>query len=356
MAVNTLTEIYARDSLEQAMINESVRKSAVWNSGMVTIDPALAKMVGDGEGRKINRVGYNDQADPLATGNAAQATTHNPGYPDDSATTLISNASSTYMYDAVKTVVAYSLGQKEIIKACSFLPDPVSALNNRMTNYWARYFDMYAVSILKGIYADNKANDSSDMIAGDGSGPITADLILDGFATLGDAANLGGSILIVNSAVAFVLRKAQLIDAIPSAENSAVMFEYFQGNRMIVSNQGPTDTTCVSILAEPGTMEIGQSANDIVSSETYRDPTVGVGGGEEQLITREQFAMHCMGFTWEDDTVSGSVSSGAIPGLSNGTKLWPCPADMALAANWDRVLDRKSVKISFLHTSETPAT
>ena len=355
MAVNTLTEIYAQDPLDQALVDESIRKAAVWNSGLVTIDPSLANFVGMGEGRKISRVGYTDQADPLLTGNATQSSTHNPGYPDDSSTNLISNASSTYTYDAVKTYVAYSLGQKEIIKTCSFLPDPIAALNGRMSNYWARYFDIYATNILKGVYADNKANDSSDMIAGTGVAAVDADSILDGFATLGDAAALGGSVMICNSAVAFVLRKAQLIDSIPSAENSAVMFEYFQGNRMIVSNNGPTDTTCVTILAEPGILEFGQSTNNIIPSELWRDPTESVGGGEEQLLTRQQFSMHPMGFTWEDDTVSGSVASGTIPGLGTTTKLWPCPTDMALAANWDRVIARKKIKIAFLHTSEVPA-
>lgn len=355
MASNNLTNIYAEDLLNQALIDESIRKSAVWNSGMVSIDPELSDMVGQGKGRRITNVGYVDIADPLLTGNAAQSTTHNPGYTDDSDTLLIPNSNATYEYDTVKTVPAYSMGEKEIIKVCNFLPDPISALNGRLTDYWARYFDMYATQIIQGVYADNLANDAGDMIAGDGLGAITPELIIDSFATMGDAANMGTGIMICNSAVANVLRKSQLIDYIPSAINSAVLFEYFQGVRMIVSNNGPVDTTCVTILAEADTMVFGSSAMGIMPSETYRDPRVGVGGGEEQLITRQQFAMSCKGYTWTDDTVTGSVASGSIPGLSSTTKLWPCPADMAVAANWDRVLDRKKVKISFIHTSEVPA-
>lgn len=357
MGVDTLDTIYAQDTMDRALLDESIRKSAVWNSGLVAIDPKLTELVAVGEGRKISRIGYVDTADPLLTGNAAQATTHNPGYPDDSNTLLIPNSNAQYSYDAVKTYAAHSLGQKEIVKTCSYLPDPVSALNGRESFYWARYFDMYATSILVGLLLDNIANDSGDMLYGDGTAPVDENVILDGFATLGDAAELGTGVMIVHSKVAFVLRKAQLIDSIPSAQNPAVNFEYFQGVRMLVSDQVPvmnngSNNTCVSILATGPILEFGQSDANIIPSETWRDPRVAVGGGEEQLITRQHFSMHATGFSWLDDTVTGSVASGTIAGLDSGTKLWPCPADLQLAANWDRVIARKKIKLAYVWTSE----
>ncbi len=359
MATNTLQTIYARDQLDEAMLATAIRNSNVWNSGLVSVDPSLSKFVGDAEGRKITRVGYNDIPDPLLTGNATQSTTHNPGYTDDQTTDLIPNASSTYTYDTVKAVTAYGLGQKEIVKTCSFLPDPIAALNSRMTNYWSRYFDIWTIQMMKGIFLDNTDNDSGDMVAGDGTAAISDDLIIDAFGTLGDAAELGGNIIILHSLSMNVLRKAQLIDAIPSATNPAVAFEFFQGNRCIVSDNVPvysngSNSTAVSILAKPGSCSFGQSSTGIVPSETYRNPLSAVGGGEETLITRQQFAFETPGFSWADHTVSGSVASGNIGG-SGGTKLWPCPTDVALAANWNRVLGRKAVQISFLHTLEQPA-
>lgn len=359
MASNTLANVYARDQLDQALLAEAIRNSNVWNSGLVTIDPKLAEFVGAAEGRKLHRVGYKDQPDPLLTGNAAQATTHNPGYTDDGSTDLIPNASSTYEYDSVKSIVAYGLGQKEIMKTLNFLDDPISALNSRMTNYWSRYFDIYVINMLKGLFLDNVGNDSGDMVAGDGTAAISDDLIIDAFGTLGDAAELGGNIIILHSLSMNVLRKAQLIDSIPSAANPNVNFEYFQGNRCIVSDYVPvytnaTNDVAISILAKPGSVSFGQSDNEIIPSEIWRNPMASVGGGEEVLITRQQFAFECPGFSWEDDTVTGSAAGAAIGG-SGGTKLWPCPADAALAANWDRVLDRKAIPISFLHTSEQPS-
>jgi len=353
MPVNTLTEIYAQDMLDKAVIDESIRKAAVWNSGLVYIDPKLVQLVAAGEGRKINRIGWNDIADPLLTGNAAQATTHNPGYPDDSNTDLIPNANDYYMYDAVRCMVNWSMGQKEILKAVGYLEDPVGALNGRVSGFWARYFDMYTTSMLKGIFLENLAG-AGDMIIGDGTAASDENIIIDGFGTLGDAAEYGSGIMICHSNVAKVLRKAQLIDTVPSSTNPYIFFEYFQGLRMIVSDQVPSNGgKAITILAKPGVISFGNSTANIIPSEVWRNPLSGVGSGEEHLITRQNFAAHVDGYTWNDTTVTGSVASGSIPGLNSGDALWPCPADMALAVNWTRKLSRKKVPIAFVWTSET---
>jgi len=353
MAVDNITSIYAQDKTDHAVIDESIRKSAVWNSGLVYIDGKLNELVAAGEGRKISRVGWTDISDPLLTGNAAQSSTHNPGYPDDSNTDLIPNANTTYMYDAVRCMVNWSMAQKEIVKAVSFVEDPVGALNGRVSAFWSRYFDMYTTSMLKGVFEENNAG-AGDMVIGDGTAAADENIILDGFGTLGDAAEYGSGIMICHSNVAQTLRKAQLIDTIPSAQNPALFFEYFQGLRMLVSDQVPAkDGKAITILAKPGVISFGNSDNNIIPSEVWRNPLSGVGSGEEHLITRQNFSAHVDGYTWNDTTVSGSVASGSIPGLNSGDKLWPCPADMATAANWTRKLDRKKIQLAFVWTSET---
>lgn len=354
MAVNNITNIYAQDKVDRAVIDESIRKSSVWGSGLVYIDGKLNELVAAGEGRKISRVGWNDISDPLLTGNAVQATTHNPGYPDDSNTDLIPNDNSTYMYDAVRCMVNWSMAQKEIIKAVSYVEDPIGALNGRVSAFWSRYFDMYTTSMLVGIFNDNVANDSSDMIYGDGLSPADENMIINGWATMGDAAEMGSGIMICHSKVATALRLLQLIDTIPSADNPYINFEYFQGMRLIITDNVPTSGgKCITILSKPGVISFGNSDNNIIPSEVWRNPLSGVGSGEEHLITRQNFAAHVDGFDWTDTTVSGSVASGSIPGLNSGTALWPCPADMALAVNWDRKMVRKKIPIAFVWTSET---
>ena len=55
--------------------------------------------------------------------------------------------------------------------------DPMKRINERVAAYWARQFDDIAISSVRGVFADNIANDSSDMvnsIATDGAGAITS--------------------------------------------------------------------------------------------------------------------------------------------------------------------------------------
>lgn len=353
MASSNLTNIYAVDSFNEAMINETTYKSALLNSGILEEDGEVAQFIAQGHGRKVTNIGYNDIPDPVSGGNVAQGGTHNPGYTDDSGTDLVPNSASTYQYDMVKCIPAYALGQKEIVKTCSFLADPITALNGKMAGYWARFFDMYGVAQLNGIFADNVANDAGDMVAGDGTTAVDADLMIDTMQTMGDAAEYGMGTWIMNSKVVSALRKAQLIDSIPSAENAAVNFDYFQGVRVITSDQGQSSGgTAVSTFCMPGAMTLARSTQNIIPSETYRLPLQGVGAGEEMLITRQQFAMGTKGFSWLDAIVSGSVASGAIGGVG-GTELWPSIADQAQVTNWNRVVDRKNVKLAFMHTSET---
>lgn len=352
-----LSDIYAQDLLNEAMTKVVPYKSAVLNTGLLKNDPALETLLVASQGRKIENVGYVDFADPLETGNAAQTTTSNPAYSDDSDTVIGTNNISTYTQWMVKCMVNFAFGEKQVVRTVNYLPDPVDAMNGMVAGYWARYFDKYGIAQLKGVYANNVANNSSDMIAGDGSEVIDNDLILDAFGTMGDAAMVDG-VMILHSKQKLALQKLQLIEARPAAENPAVAFEYYFGTniRVIVSDNVPvvaagegTTGTATAIIAMPGVLGFNESTQGIIPSDYDYNPAIGQGAGEAKVITRKQFAMAPMGHSWTDTTVTGSVATAAIGGIG-GTKLFPCIADQALAANWTRVLDRKSIPLAFLTT------
>ena len=78
--------------------------------------------------------------------------------------------------------------------------DPMGAIASLVAEYWARRYQAVLVSSLKGIFADNVANDSSDMVSDiaieDGDNATAANLMsgdafIDGQATFGDA--IGGN-------------------------------------------------------------------------------------------------------------------------------------------------------------------
>ena len=68
-------------------------------------------------------------------------------------------------------------------------------------------------------------------------------------------------------------------------------------------------------------------------TEIENKPSSGNGGGQQILHSRLNLAVHPAGFSW----VEGSVADES-----------PTIAELALAANWNRILDRQAIPIAFL--------
>ena len=70
-------------------------------------------------------------------------------------------------------------------------------------------------------------------------------------------------------------------------------------------------------------------ANSSYSVATER---AGNGAGVETLVERKQWIIHPEGYKWTETTVAG---------------LSPTVAEVALAANWERVFNRENIKLAF---------
>ena len=73
-----------------------------------------------------------------------------------------------------------------------------------------------------------------------------------------------------------------------------------------------------------------------VPSELYRDPSKGNGGGQETLYSRRADIIHPLGFEFGSASVAGQSAT---------------LAELATAANWSRVWERKNVPLCFLQTN-----
>ena len=73
-----------------------------------------------------------------------------------------------------------------------------------------------------------------------------------------------------------------------------------------------------------------------VPSELDRDPEKGNGGGQETLYSRRADIIHPLGFEFTSSSVAGQSAN---------------LAELALAANWSRVWERKNVPLCFLQTN-----
>lgn len=227
--------------------------------------------------------------------------------------------------------------------------DPMMRVGDLVADFWARDMQRFMGSILKGVMADNAANNGGDMqinVAGATNADVTAntkfnaDVFIEAQATFGDAST-GLSGIAMHSRVYHNLKK---VDAISFEKESMgdLEIETYRGLRIIVNDQlpftaatgaGAIDAAAqyTSYLFANGAFGYGEGAAP-VPSETDRDSAAGI----DYLITRRHYLLHPRGVKFNAASVAGS---------------FPTRAELESAANWTRVYDRKHVRIASIVTN-----
>lgn len=208
--------------------------------------------------------------------------------------------------------------------------DPMGAVAELVSQYWARRYQAVLLASLAGVFADNATSNAGDMTAGDGTGPFDADLFIDGQATFGDA--IGGL-----SGIAFhpkVYHNLKKIDNISFEKESMgeLEVETYRGLRVLVDRNMPVDTdTYTTYLFGSGAVGMGNGAAP-VPSETDRDSLAG----NDLLVTRSHFIMHPRGIAWNEGSIAGAS---------------PTNAELESETHWSRVYDRENVRIASIVTN-----
>ena len=226
--------------------------------------------------------------------------------------------------------------------------DPARRVADRVAPYWERQFQRTLVNTLTGVFADNDANDSGDMIndigTDAGGAPaatelVSAEAILDTKQTMGDAGE-ALSTIIMHSVVRTRLDKLNLIDFIPDSQG-VIKYPTYLGYRVIVDDSvravtGANRTKYWTYLCGPNLLGWAEvPAKNAVATD--RDEQKGNGAGIETLYTRRQFVMHPYGIKFTDSSVAGE---------------FPTHAELAAAGNWDRVYaERKQIPLAALVTN-----
>tara|TARA_R110000851_G_scaffold33896_4_gene90403 strand:+ start:8708 stop:9724 length:1017 start_codon:yes stop_codon:yes gene_type:complete len=223
--------------------------------------------------------------------------------------------------------------------------DPLEFVANRLTSYWQRVAQRRAIASTIGIYNENVANSSGDMVV-DAGGTINAASIIRAKATMGDySGQLGGlSVIAMHSAVHTELQILNLIDFTPIA-GQIPEFGTYQGMRVVVDDSMPvitgTPNKYLSVIFGPGAMGYDEQQPAGEDGMEYeREPARGNGGGAETLWTRRNYVMHPLGYSFLSTTITGTPTT-TRPISAN----W---ADLALATNWERKFDRKQVPLAFV--------
>lgn len=334
MATVKLSDIYEPLTFEQLIQEKSVEKNAFIASGVIAENANLTAMASAG-----GRIGDMPAYNPI--------TKSEPNYSSDN------NASFSTPENIGDSLQRWRLAaMNNSWSAMDFarelgLADPVDAITGSIADYWTTVEQSRLVQSSLGILADNVATDSSDMtysIATDDNSAVTAaekisaEAIITAAATMGDKQTEFVAIAI-HGTVYTTLRLLNLIDTIEDSEGNT-LFQTYQGMILIVDDSLPAIAgsyriTYTSILFKANAFGMG-TGNIENASEIDRIPSSGDGGGETIIYSRESKIIH----PWGLDFLSASVAGKSAT-----------YAELAAAANWDRVFNRKNVGIAFLQTN-----
>lgn len=214
--------------------------------------------------------------------------------------------------------------------------DAIARIKDRAAAYWTRQLQRRLIATLNGILADNEANDAGDMVFGTAATAFDATAIINAAATLGDSMRDLSAVAMHSDVYAQALRD----DLVATERQSDGGFiQTFRGLAIVVDDGMPYDDvggSYVTALFGAGAVGYGVVPPRIAEgTEVENKPSSGNGGGQQILHSRVNLAVHPAGFSYTGNPAAVSASI----------------AELADAANWDRVFERKAIPLAFLrHT------
>jgi hypothetical protein len=295
---------YARYSFEA-----HVEKLELFQSGLLATDSMIAGKFGEG-GKFVELPGWKD-----ITGDASEPVNDDPS--DSIETKKLLTRSET----ALRQMRAQAWAWPDLTAVLAG-DDPQRIIIDRQTDYWQRAFKKIVLGTIKGVIADNVANDAGDMVRDTNATIADTDLI-DAAYLHGDAADQFVGV-IMHSKQMKVLKKADLIDYMPASQQGGMMIPTYQGLRVVTDDGvNVTGSEYDAVLFKQGAIVYDELPVNTEGGpvETDRKPRQAHGGGVTELVARRQFIMHPRGFDWKHASVAS---------------VFPTDAELATAANWDR--------------------
>lgn len=334
MALVQLADIIEPTVFDNYVAVNSVKKSALFRSGIIMPDPRVQELA-QSKGKTFHAPFWNDLDDTEANvGSDNPAVTSTPSKVTSGDESMVKHHrnKSWSSADLVGSVAG---------------ADPMVHIANRVSDYWTRQWQALLLATLGGVFADNIANDGGDMVydvGNDSASAVTAAELISGDAVISAQATMGDrqtelAAIAVHSVVFARMRKNNLIDYIPESEGRT-MIPTFLGMEVLVDDSmpavaGTNRIKYTSYLFGRGSVAWGEgAARTPVAIE--REEAQGNGEGVETLFHRKRFIMHPKGV---------SFAAGSVAGFS------PTNTELALAANWNRVVDRKLIRIAALVTN-----
>lgn len=313
----------------------SPEKTAFAASGVAVTNAKLEE--------KSNQGGYNIE---IPFWNDLDAS-NEPNYSDDSDNHASPQKVDTGSQIARMAYVNNGWEAKDLVSELAG-SDPMTHIRSRVDNYWTRIWQKRLLAMVVGVRNDNVTDGGSDMVidiaSEDGDNAAAGNLIsrsavTNAIFTSGDAFESGG-LIAMHSAVYKRLVELDEIDFEKPSEGT-VLIPSYMGRRVVVDDGMPVEAGGTSglkfttVLFGAGAIGYGiGTPRRPVAIDT--DETIGQGGGKETLWTRNTWLLHPFGYKFNSSSVAGET---------------PTHAELGLAANWERVIDRKLIPLAFLVTN-----
>jgi len=335
MATTRLSDVVVPVEFTNYVVENTAEKTALVQSGVMTRNAHIeAQLTAGADSFTVPNWGdlSNDEADIASDDPDVDSTPGKLG----SAKVLVR-----------KSFLAKSWGAMNFASELSG-SDALARIQDRAAAYWSRQLQRRLVASLNGILADNVANDDGDMRvditaeSGDAA-KFSAAAVIDAAGTLGDSMRDIVAIGMHSDTYKAAL-KADLIATIPDSQGGFI--QTFRGLALVVDDgmpkvniaadpeEDPAVWAYTSVLFGPGAVGYGMTAPRIAEgTEIENKPSAGNGSGQQVLHSRNNVAVHPAGFSWVETTVAADS---------------PSIAELALAANWNRVFERKNIPLAFL--------
>ncbi|MCF6466352.1 major capsid protein [Clostridium sp. Cult2] len=218
--------------------------------------------------------------------------------------------------------------------------DPMAAIGNLVAGYWNRRMQAALIATLKGAFTAIAETHINNIATEDGANAtdtniISGAAIVDTMSKLGDAHEVLTGI-VMHSIVYFNMVKQGLVEDVRD-ETGRVLYKAYLGKRIIIDDGVPVEAGTTSgkkyttYLFGNGAIGYGEGSPE-VPTETDRDTLAG----EDILINRKHFVLHPRGIKFTNNTVA---------------KVAPTNAELALAANWEKVYEDKDIRMVAMVTN-----
>lgn len=321
-------------------------KTALFQSGVVTRNPLLDQLA-NAAGKTAELPFWKD-LDPEAEPN------YSNDNPADEATPLQIEQDEMI---ARKAFLNQGWTESDLAAELAMGGNAMRRIRARIDTYWMRRWQRRLVNTAVGVMLNNVADDDGDMVHDvsiqDGDAAVAANLfsrsaMVSAAFTMGDMFD-GIATIVVHSVIAQRMIENDDIIYIPDSQGNLTIPTYL-GKRVVIDDGAPViaGTTSgfryVSMLFGQAAFGYGEGTPE-VPVEVDRKAEGGNGGGVETLWSRKTWLIHPLGHKFTSNTVTGP----AAPKNPNGIS--PTDANLRLAANWDRVYQRKNIPLAFLITN-----